>query len=84
MTMARFQEDSPAPTYEDNSEGLFRQIHVSRPDESWQEGNGDLTHGAKNVLLQEGFCCISVVAFNTTLSALDYVLISKLEVNQFK
>lgn len=53
-------------------------------DESLQEWNGDLTHGAKNVLLQEGLCCISVVAFNTTLSALDYVLISKLEVNQFK
>lgn len=52
--------------------------------ENLQEENGDLIYGAKNVLLQEGFCCISVVAFNNTLSALDYVLISKLEVNNFK
>lgn len=59
-------------------------IRLSRLVEELQEGNGDLTDGAKNGLLQEGFCCIWVVAFNTTLSALDYVLISKLEVNQFK
>lgn len=84
MTMARFREDSPLLHMKIIRKVCSGNTRVSRLYATLQEANGDLTHGAKNVLLQERFCCISVVAFNTTLSALDYVLISKLEVNQFK
>lgn len=51
MTMARFQEDSPLLHVK---KGLLR-LHTSRLVENVQEGNGDLTYGAKNVLLQEDF-----------------------------
>lgn len=76
MTMARFQEDSPLPHEKMVQKGCSGNTHISP---RWEcAGREWLT---KNVLLQEGFHSISVVAFNTAPSALDYVLISKLEVN---
>lgn len=65
MKMARFQEDSPL-LHVKVVKGCSGNTRLTEM-RMCRTGQADRPHGTTNVLLLEGFHCISVVAFNTSV-----------------